>query len=320
MANLKEVHVGMYGAVMGLAGLGLTARASAPLFPGVFRAPAYFTELWVLLGLLALLVLLPLYALKILFNGKAIREDFTNPALLGFCGALPVGLSLVSGGLAPYAPGFASALWWTACALLTLFQAWGISRWVSGQVELAKINAGWLILLVGGIVVPGPGISLGHAQASHFFFGFSACAALALVPVLLGRAALAGALPEALRPTWFILLVPPSLIYANGIALFNLEALEALYYAALVLSLALLFYARHALAWPFGPAWWAFTFPLDALAYAAARFAQSHPAEPLWRDVAGAALLLATLVVSLVLLRSLLRFFATLRSAASRLA
>ena len=166
--------------------------------------------------------------------------------------------------------------------------------------------------------MPGPGISLGHAQASHFFFGFSACAALALVPVLLGRAALAGALPEALRPTWFILLVPPSLIYANGIALFNLEALEALYYAALVLSLALLFYARHALAWPFGPAWWAFTFPLDALAYAAARFAQSHPAEPLWRDVAGAALLLATLVVSLVLLRSLLRFFANLRSAASR--
>ena len=42
----------MYGAVMGLAGLGLTARAAAPLFPGVFRAPAYFTELWVGLAVL----------------------------------------------------------------------------------------------------------------------------------------------------------------------------------------------------------------------------------------------------------------------------
>ena len=38
----------MYGAVMGLAGLGLTARAAAPVWPGVFRAPAYFTEPWVL--------------------------------------------------------------------------------------------------------------------------------------------------------------------------------------------------------------------------------------------------------------------------------
>lgn len=308
----------MYGAVMGLAGLGLTARAAAPLFPGVFRAPAYFTELWVLLGVLALLLLLPLYALKIAFNGKAIREDFTNPALLGFCGALPVGLSLVAGGLAPYLPGFASALWWAACGVLAAFQVWALGRWLAGEVELAKINAGWLILMVGGIVVPGPGISLGHGVASHVFFGFSACAAAVLVPLLFARASLAPALPEALRPTWFILLVPPSLIYANGAALFGAEFLDALYYAALVLAVALLFYARSALRWPFGPAWWAFTFPLDALAYAAARYSQAHASEPLWRFVAGGVLLLATLAVCFVLARSLLYFFATPRSAASR--
>ena len=300
----------MYGAVMGLAGLGLTARASAPLFPGVFRAPAYFTELWVLLGVIALLVLLPLYVLKVILNGKAIREDFTNPALLGFCGALPVGLSLVAGGLAPYVPGFASGLWWGACALLTLFQAWGLSRWLAGQVELAKINAGWLILLVGGIVVPGPGIALGHAGASHFFFGFSACAALALVPVLLARAALAGALPESLRPTWFILLVPPSLIYANGLALYpDFQPLENLYFLAVILAGGLLVYARGFLRWPFAPSWWAFTFPLDAFAYAGVRYAQDHPS-PLWRAIAAAALVLATFFVALVLVR-------TLRSAAS---
>lgn len=308
----------MYGAVMGLAGLGLTARAAAPLFPGVFRAPAYFTELWVLLGVLALLLLLPLYALKIIFNGKAIREDFTNPALLGFCGALPVGLSLAAGGLAPYLPGLASALWWIACGLLVAFQVWAIARWLAGEVELAKINAGWLILMVGGIVVPGPGIGLGHAAASHVFFGFSACAAAVLLPLLFARAALTGPLPEALRPTWFILLVPPSLIYANGVALFGAEFLEALYYAGLVLAVALLFYARGALRWPFGPAWWAFTFPLDALAYAAARYSQAHASEALWRLVAGGVLLLATLVVSFVLAKSLLYFFATPRSAASR--
>ena len=48
--NLKQLHIGFYGAVMGLAGLGLTARAAAPLFPGAIRAPAYFTEVWVALG------------------------------------------------------------------------------------------------------------------------------------------------------------------------------------------------------------------------------------------------------------------------------
>ena len=54
----------------------------------------------------------------------------------------------------------------------------------------------------------------------------------------------------------------------------------------------------------FGAPWWAFTFPLDALAYAAARYALDHPST-LWRMVCAATLALATLAVSLVLVRSL---------------
>ena len=171
----------------------------------------------------------------------------------------------------------------------------------------------WLILIVGGIVVPGPGIGLGHAEAARFFFGVSACGATVLLPLLLARAALAAPLPEALRPSWFILLVPPSLIYANGLALYrDALLLENLFFAGLVLALALAFYARGFWRWPFGPAWWAFTFPLDALAYAATRYAQEHPGA-LWRNVAALALLAATLAVAIVLAR-------TLRSAASRAA
>jgi tellurite resistance protein TehA-like permease len=92
----------MYGAVMGLAGLGLTARSAATVWPGVLRAPAYFTEPWVLFGFLALLILLVLYGIKLVQNPKAVREDFVNPLTLGFCGAFPVGMSLVAGGVGAY--------------------------------------------------------------------------------------------------------------------------------------------------------------------------------------------------------------------------
>jgi tellurite resistance protein len=265
----------MYGAVMGLAGLGLTARAAATVFPGFLRAPAYFTEPWVALGALFLAALLPLYLLKLFKFPAAVKEDFTNPATLGFCGALPVGMTLVAGGIAPYSALIGNLLWGAGCALLLAFQIWALLRWLSGGIELAKLNAGWLIILVGGIVVAAP-------------------------------------LPEALRPSWFILLVPPSLIYANGVALFSLEFLEILYFAGLVLAIALLVYARNFLRWPFAPSWWAFTFPLDALAYAAARYAQSHPSMP-WKLVAAAALAVATLFVVVVLWK-------TARSAASRAA
>lgn len=317
--TIKHLHIGMYGAVMGLAGLGLSARAAAPLFPGTFRAPAYFTELWVLLGALALLVLLPLYFLKLIFHRQAVKDDFTDTGLIGFCGALPVGMTLVAGGIGPYAPAFASGLWWAGCALLACFMVWALARWLSGTVELAKLNAGWLIVLVGGIVVPGPGIGLGHAEASRYFFGVSASACVLLMPVLFYRAGAVAPLPELLRPTWFILLVPPSLIYANGVALFAFEPFEVLYFFGTALAVALCVCSRNFLRWPFGPAWWAFTFPLDAFAYAAARYAQSHPSL-LWKSVAAIAILLATLVVSLVLLKTLFSAVANLRSAASRAA
>jgi tellurite resistance protein len=307
MKSIRELPIGFYGAVMGLAGLGLSARAAAPLFPGVIRAPAYFTEFWVLLGLVAFTILLPLYLIKLFRFPSAVKEEFVNPVQLGFCGALPVGMSLVAGGVAPYFPALGNMLWWASFALMLAFQAWALVRWLSGGIELAQVNAGWLIVMVGGIVLPGPGIALGYVEASRFIFGISAAATPLLMALLFYRAVLGPPLPEVLRPSWFILLVPPSLVYANGVALYQgLSFLENLFYFSLVLAAALLVYARGFARWQFGVPWWAFTFPLDALAYAAARYAQDHPSA-LWRAVAGATLALATLFVVLVLLGTLVK-------------
>lgn len=309
--TVRDLPIGYYGAVMGLAGLGLTARDAAPLFPGVVRAPAYFTELWVALGLLALLILVPAYLAKLARYPEAVRKEFTDPVQMGFCGALPVGMSLVAGGVAPYSAFLGDILWWTAFVLLLAFQAWALLRWLSGGIELAQVNAGWLVIMVGGIVLPGPGLALGHAEASRFAFGISAAATPLLMALLFYRAVLGPPLPEVLRPSWFILLVPPSLIYANGLALYpEMAFLQNFFYFGVILAVALLLYARAFWRWRFGAPWWAFTFPLDALAYAAARHAQDHPGA-VWRAVAAATLALATAFVALVLWR-------TARSAASR--
>ena len=308
--SLRELPIGMYGMVMGLAGLGLAARAAAPVLPGVVRAPAYFTEPWVALAAVALVVLLPLYVVKVFVYPQVVKGEFTNPVTLGFCGALPVGMSLVAGGVAPYSPLLGTILWWASLALLVGFQVWALSRLLAGGIELAQLNGGWLIVLVGGIVLPGPGISLGETEAARFAFGGSAALAPMLMALLLYRAAFGPPLPAVLRPSWFILLVPPALIYANGVALYpEMAFLENLYFFGLVLAAALLFYARTFPGWDFGAPWWSFTFPLDALAYAAARYALDHPS-PLAQAATAATLLAATLAVLLVLWK-------TLRSAAS---
>jgi tellurite resistance protein len=296
---------------MGIVGLGLTARATATVIPGAVRAPAYFTEVWVALGVIFFAVLTVLYLLKLLRFPEAVRAEFLSPVQLGFCGTLPIGMSLVAGGIAPYLPYLGSVVWWVSAVLMLAFQVWALYRWLSGGVELAQVNAGWLMILVGGIVLPGPGIALGHVEAARFLFGVSAAAAPILMALLFMRAVLGPPLAEALRPSWFILLVPPSLIYANGVALYEATFfLENLFFFSLVLGAALFVYSAGFWRWPVGAPWWAFTFPLDALAYAAARYAQDHPSS-LWKAIAATTLALATLVVLLVLWR-------TLRSAASR--
>lgn len=308
--SVRNLPIGLFGAVMGLVGLGLSARATATVLPGLLRAPAYFTELWVALGTVLFLVVTPLYLVKLVRFPDAVKAEFWSPVTLGFCGAWPVGMSLVAGGIAPYLPAAGHALWWASFALLIALQIFTLYRWLSGGIELAQLNAGWLIVMVGGIVLPGPALALGLAEAARFSFGVSATVAPILMALLLYRAAFGPPLPEPLRPSWFILLVPPSLVYANGVALYQgAFFLENLYFFALVLGVALLAYARGFARWGFAVSWWAFTFPLDALAYAAARYAQEHP-EPLWRGVAGATLLAATFFVLAVLWR-------TLRSGAS---
>jgi tellurite resistance protein len=302
----SQLPIGSFGAVMGLAGLGLSVREAAPVLAGAVRAPAHFSESWIALATLAFAWLLPAYLWKLIKAPRAVREEFANPVQMGFCATLPVGMTLLAGGLAPYVPPLAEGLWWAGVVLLLAMQAWGLQRLLAGGIDLEQVNAGWMVLFIGGIVVPGAGLQLGNEEMSRFAFGVSATVTPLVMGLVLLRALVRPALPAALRPSWFILLVPPALVYAHGSVLFrDFAFLESLYYFGLVLAVALLAYARGLARWPFGVPWWAMTFPLDALAYAAARYAGGH-AEPVWTVLCGATLILAMLAVVLVLVRSAL--------------
>ena len=300
---MKNLATNWFGAVMGLAGLGLAWRGAAPLV----KQPHAFSEVWVFAAAILLAVLLPLYLFKVLTDAKAIAEEFTDPARLGYCATLPLGLTLVAAGLQPYSARGANGLWWLGAALLLAFQAFALARWLKGGVALEKINGGWMIMLVGGIVVPTGGIPLGNLEMSRLCFGASAALAPFVMALVFYRTVAGPAMPEAQRPAWFVFLVPPSLIYANGVALWGpvfSPMLEPLFYLAVLLGVALLMASWTFLVWPFSSLWWAFTFSLDALAIASAHFARGHPTGP-WSKIATAALVVAVLFVLIALYKSL---------------
>jgi tellurite resistance protein len=292
--------LGLFGAVMGLVGLGLAARAAAPLFPGLFRAPAYFSEPWIAAGALLFVVLGLLYFLKVV-TGRA-KEDFVVPERMGALGLVPVGMMLIAAGMAPYQPELASLLWWKAIVLYALGLAWGLARLFQLGLATPRLTPAWIVLFVGGIVSPAAGIPLGHEAASKWVFCIGLAAGLLLVVPLAKRPRL----PEPGRPSWFILLAPPALIAVHGGALFRHPALVVALWIAVGVLAILLYRARSLLRVPYSETLWAITFPLDAFALAAARQAlaeQSH----FWRGVAGFALVLAILAVLFCVFRFLRR-------------
>lgn len=291
---------GYFGAVMGLVGLGLAARAAAPLFPGVFRAPAYFTEPWIAAGTLVFVVLGLLFFVKVV-TGKA-KEDFAVPERMGALGFVAVSLMLIAAGLAPYVPGPAAGIWWVSLALYGAGLAWGLRTLFQLGLGTTRLTPAWIVLLVGGIVAPAAGIPLSYAGVAKWVF----CAAVAAGLLLIVPLAKRGPLPEAARPGWFILLAPPTLVAVHGNALFPHPAFVAALYLALGVLGALLYYARGLWRWPVDESVWSLTFPLDAFALAASRQALLEQS-PAWRAVAGFSLVLATLAVVFSLYRTIVR-------------
>jgi tellurite resistance protein len=299
---MGRLGVNWFGAVMGLAGLGLACRGAAP----IIKQPPAFSELWVFLGAAVFALLLLGLLWRLFSDFTAIAGEFADPARLGYCATLPIAMTLVGGGLQPYLPSLAGGLWWLGVVLLLVFQAFALARWVMGSVPLERVNGGWMIMLVGGIVVPTAGVPLGNLEMSRFCFGASAALAPFVMALVFFRTVAGPAIAEAQRPAWMIFLVPPSLIYANGIALWGpalTPLLEALFYLSVLLCLALLMASWTFLAWPFTPVFWALTFALDAFVVAAAQYARGHPTDP-WPQIAIAALLIAVLFVAIAIFRS----------------
>jgi tellurite resistance protein TehA-like permease len=291
---------GLFGAVMGLVGLGLAARAAAPLFPGVFRAPAYVTEPWIAAGTLLFVVLGLLFFAKVV-TGKA-KADFVAPERMGALGLIAVSMMLIAAGMAPYQPALADLLWWKALVLYGAGLAWGLVRLAQLGLGTRALTPSWIVLLVGGIVLPAGGIPLGHEALCRWVFCIALLAGLLLVVPLATRPPL----PPPLRPGWFILLAPPALVAVHGQALFQHPAFSYALYVAIAVLAALLYFARGIWRWPVNESVWSLTFPLDAFALAASRQALREQSEA-WRAVAACALVLAALAVVFSLYRTIVR-------------
>ncbi len=303
--RLTYFPVGLFGSVMGLAGLSIAWRLAHLHFG---------TPDWIAHGLGVAAVIAGIavtigYLVKLATSPGAVRAEFSHPIAANLFGTIPISLLLLPIVIAPVAMRLAQLMWAVGALGITVFAWLMVSRWVTHRQQLAHATPAWIVPVVGLLDVPLAAPSLGLPPMSGLMVAALAIGLFFAVPLftlIVSRLIFEAPLPKALEPTLLILVAP----FAVGTSTYAVVVgqvdfiTEGLYALTLFMLAVLLNRLRHmVLACPFRVSWWAVSFPLAASAIAALRIAAARPD---WTTDALAIglLILASATVAVLLVRT----------------
>lgn len=261
---------------MGVAAMGLAWREAAA--HGL--APAAVGEATIAIAAIVYLWGAAQIAGRLAFYPASIFDEWRDVARAPFASAAGIAMMLLATGAAPYHASLAALMW--ACGLclhlgLAAALAWGFRT----RYRLCEITPAWLITLASSVLAPVEGVPAGYAAASQAIWAAS-LGAYAIVTILIARRLLSGpALHDSLRPTLAILVSPPAVATIGRLSLLQQAAdpaTLALFCVSLSIAICGLPFLPRLFRPPFAMSWWSATYPLAALAIAAARLSATFPA------------------------------------------
>ncbi|MCB1824499.1 MAG: SLAC1 anion channel family protein [Candidatus Competibacteraceae bacterium] len=303
--RLEHFPIAFFSMVMGMGGLTLAWQKAHPVLgvPPIIGVG--------LRGAVSALffVLLVFYGLKALRYPHAVLAEMRHPVKINFFPTVSISLLLLAIAYLESAPEAAFWLWVVGATLhlgltLAIFGSWLHHT----HYDIKHANPAWFIPVVGNIIVPVAGVRLVSPELSWFFFSIGLVFWIVLSTIVLYRLFFHEALPARLAPTLFILLAPPSvgfIAYTNLTGEIDAFA-RVLYYTALFLALLLASNAVRFLRLPFFLSSWAYSFPLAALTLATLIMATYLASTPFFTGLGVALLVLLSLVVGVLALRTLL--------------
>lgn len=266
--RLQHLPVTVFATVMGLAG---TAAAWQRAARTVGAPPAIGDAVaWVAVAVLG--VVSVAYLTKVVRHLPAVRAEWRHPVKLAFVPTATIALVITAVALLEVAPGASRVLWWVGAPAQLLLTLDVLRTWISDpRFTLEHVHPAWFIPVVGNLVVPLAGVAHGPAQLSWFFFSVGLVYWFALLPLVLHRLVVGGALPGRLAPTLAVLVAPPAvatLAWTRLGGTFQDPAAQVLVDLTVFQLLLLATQAPALVRLPFAISAWAYTFPLAAAASA----------------------------------------------------
>jgi tellurite resistance protein len=196
------------------------------------------------------------------------RQELSDQTLGPFVSLIFIVPVLLSVPLAQQARGAGEVVFGCATALTVMFGAWITGDWIARNGDIRRWHPGYYLpSAAGGLIAGGAGAALGFVTLSHVLFGLGVGSYLLLGSIIGQRLFVVPEMPKALLPTIAIELAPP-VVAANSWFAINggrVDTTAAVIsgFAVLMLLAQLRLIPLYRTA-PFGPAYWAFSFPAAA--------------------------------------------------------
>ena len=196
------------------------------------------------------------------------KHELTDQTLVPFVSLLFIVPVLLSVPLAQQARGAGEVVFGCAAAATVLFGAWITGDWIARNGDIRRWHPGYYLpSAAGGLIAGGASAELGFVTLSHVLFGLGVGSYLLLGSIIGQRLFVVPELPKPLVPTIAIELAPPVVAASSWFAINGgrVDTTAAVISGfAVLMALAQLRLIRLYRTAPFGPAYWAFSFPVAA--------------------------------------------------------
>ncbi len=263
--RLKNFPISSLGICLGLIGFTLAWQKAEH----ILKLPFIFSNYLLCFSVAVIVIILSTYILKLIKYPNEVKKEFNHPIKLNFYPIIAK-LFLISSIIYLAADNDISRyLWWIGAVIQFVFTLIILSAWVKhDKFEIHHINPSWFIPVVGCLIIPIAGVKHFSPELSWFFFSVGFFWWMILMVIVLNRMIFHHPIPDKFIPTLFILFAPPiigfialtkllgglnpfgNMLYYFGVFMFILIALQFKTFSKLRFYLS----------------WWAYSFPLDALA------------------------------------------------------
>ena len=275
LKNIAYFPASFFGMIMGLTGLSIAFMNLAQFY----ETTAILSKISLVFTLVLMLILIAMYSYKVIRFPREVIAELKHPIKMNFVPTISISLLLLS--IAFYALGYieiSKYTWIVGAALQLTLTYWVLYNWVHHDFFTPEhSNPAWFIPIVGNIIVPIVGIHHAPVELSWFFFSIGLIFWIVVKSILVNRIIFHTPLQERLIPTLFIFIAPPAVGFISYLALNNHELNQfgmVLYFFGLAMTLLMTVSVGKFIKLSFALSWWAFTFPLAAMAIASYKMAQ----------------------------------------------